>query len=445
MFLNYHLLERLFEKNLEKWKDKPNRKPLIVRGARQVGKSYTITQFGKTAFEGHIHTIDLEKHPEWHGVFLRNLDPVRIINEFEIILNKKITPGHDLLFFDEIQACPKALMALRYFYETLPEMHVIAAGSLLEFAMKEISFPVGRVNLMNMAPMNFYEFLLATGKERMARIICSRPEKLAETIHSELLELLRQYMFIGGMPECIKQWACSGSMADVFAIQTDLTATYREDFSKYAPHADKRALNHALTAISKNVGHQIKYAHLSDEFTGPTNKKAFDLLQLAKVVHKVCAASPASLPLGASASEKKFKALMIDIGLMNSLNGLRSGLEYGKEDLLSIYSGALAEQFVGQEFISADRETPCYWSREAKSSSAEVDYLIVREYKIYPVEVKGGASGKLRSMHLLLQSFSNIEQGFVLSTAPYGALPDQKLTFLPLYYAFGLMTNNDDQ
>ena len=437
-------MERLFEKNLEKWKDSQNRKPLIVRGARQIGKSYTITQFGKTAFSGSIHTVDLEKHPEWHQIFLRNLDPVRILNELEIILNKKISPADDLLFFDEIQACPRALMSLRYFYESMPELHLISAGSLLEFAMKEISFPVGRVNLMNMAPMNFYEFLLATGKERMAEIICSRPEKLAETIHSELLESLRQYMFIGGMPECIKHWADSGSMADVFAIQTDLTATYRQDFSKYAPYADKLALNHALTSIARNVGHQIKFTRLSDEFTGPTNKKAFDLLQLAKVVHKVCAASPASLPLGASASERKFKALMVDIGLMNSLNGLRSGLEYGKHDLLSIYNGALAEQFVGQEFISADRETPCYWSREAKSSSAEVDYLIVRENKICPVEVKGGASGKLRSMHLLLQSFPNIEQGYVLSAAPYGALPDQKMTFIPLYYAFGLMTNNYD-
>ncbi|MEI6434736.1 MAG: AAA family ATPase [Bacteroidota bacterium] len=438
-------MDRIFQKKLEQWKTSGNRKPLIVRGARQVGKSYSITQFGKTGFQGKIHVVDLEKHPEWHGIFTRNLDPSRILSELEIILNAKISPGRDLLFFDEIQAAPRAIMSLRYFYESLPELHVISAGSLLMFAMKDICFPLGSVNLMSMAPMNFYEFLLATGKEMTAELICSKPEKLPETIHSEILESLRQYLFIGGMPECVEVWRNSGSMADVFDIQTDLVAAYRQDFSKYAPFADKRSLNNALSAVAKNVGNQIKYTQLSDEFTGPTNKKAFDLLQLARVIHKVSATSPASLPFDASASEKKFKALLVDIGLMHSLNDFRSGREYGKSDLLSIFNGALAEQFVGQEFISCGKENPYYWSREAKSSVAEVDYLIVRNNKIFPVEVKSGASGKLRSLHLLLQHYPNIEQGFVLSTAPYGKLPDQKLTFLPLYYAFMLMEQDYDQ
>lgn len=432
-------MERLFQANLEQWRVSRNRKPLIVRGARQVGKSYTIIEFGKTRFKGQIHVVDLEKHPDWHRIFQRNLDPVRIVNELEMILNAKISPGRDLLFFDEIQAAPRAMMALRYFYESLPELHVVAAGSLLEFAMKEISFPVGRVNLMQMTPMNFYEFLSATGKEKMAGIIRSTPEKLPETLHSELLESLRQYMFIGGMPECVKRWSDSASMADVFAIQSDLAGTYRQDFSKYAPHADKQALNNVLSTVAGNIGHQIKYTQLSDQFTGPTNKKAFDLLQTARVIHKVSAASPASLPMEASVSEKKFKALMVDIGLIHSLLGFRPGSEYGKSDLLSIFNGALAEQFVGQEFISTGLEKPYYWSRKAKSSSAEVDYLIPGNRKICPVEVKGGPSGKLRSMHILLQSYPHIEQGYVLSTALYGKLPDQKLTFLPLYYAFGLM------
>ena len=432
------IMERIFSKRLDDWKVSSNRKPLIVRGARQVGKTYTIKQFGSKSFPGKVHVVDFEKHPEWHDIFKKNLDPVRIISELEIVLNTKITTGQDLLFFDEIQAAPQAISALRYFYEELPGQHVIAAGSLLDFAMKEISFPVGRINIRDMAPLNFYEFLKASGKDKAAEIICSEPERLSDAIHTMLLESLRQYMFIGGMPECIKVWGKSQSMADVFEIQSDLVESYRQDFSKYAPYTDKRSLNYALHAIAKNIGHQIKYTQLSDEFTGPTNKKALDLLMLARVIGKVRAASPASLPLGAMASEKKFKAILLDIGLMRKLNDLPANLEYTKNDLLSMYNGAMAEQFAGQEFISSGMNNLYYWSRDAKSSSAEVDYLITRNNKICPVEIKAGASGRLRSMHMILKQNPHIEQAYVLSTAPFGKIPGQKLTFLPLYYAYGL-------
>lgn len=432
------IMERIFSTKLNVWKVSPNRKPLIVRGARQVGKTYTIKQFGVKSFPGKTHVVDFEKHPDLHNIFKKDLDPVRIINELEIVLNTKITIGQDLLFFDEIQAAPRAIGALRYFYEELPGQHIIAASSLLDFAMEEFSFPVGRINNMDMAPMNFYEFLKASGKSKEAEIICSEPEKLPDVIHSMLLESLRQYMFIGGMPECVKVWAKTQSMAEVFEIQSDLVESYRWDFSKYAPYTDKRSLNFALQATAKNIGHQIKYTQLSDEFTGPTNKKAFDLLLLARIVGKVRASSPASLPLGVMASEKKFKAIMVDIGLMRKLNDLPANLEYTKNDLLSMYNGAMAEQFAGQEFISAGINSLYYWARDAKSSSAEIDYLITRNNKIYPVEIKGGASGKLRSMHLLLKQYPQIKQGYVLSTAPFGKIPGQKLTFLPLYYAYEL-------
>lgn len=404
-----------------------------------MGKSYTILDFGKNRFRGKVHLVDFEKHPDWHGIFDKNLEPQRILSDLEVLLNVKITPGSDLLFFDEIQAAPKAITSLRYFYEEMPSLHIIAAGSLLEFAMKDLSFPVGRIQMMNMHPMNFYEFLIATGKDKSAEIIDSKPEKLPVTIHEMLLDALRQYLFTGGMPECVKTWADNKSMADVFEIQASLVETYRHDFAKYAPYTDKRSLNHVLAAVAKNIGHQIKYTQLSDEFTGPTNKKAFDLLCLARVVNKIRAASPASLPFMATASEKKFKSLLLDVGLMRYLNDLPANKEFVKNDLLSMYNGSLAEQFSGQEFISAGMENLFYWSREAKSSSAEVDYLIIKNNKIYPVEIKGGASGKLRSMHLILDHYPHIEQGYVLSTAPFGKIPEQKLTFLPLYYAFGLL------
>jgi uncharacterized protein len=436
-------MQRIFTERLKAWKDSKYRKPLIVRGARQVGKSWVIKEFGKAHFEGKVHTIDFERQPEWFKIFDPDLDPVRIVNELEILLNEKIRPGKDLLFFDEIQAAPRAIMSLRYFYEEMPELHVIAAGSLLEFALKEISFPVGRVQIMSLGPMNFYEFLLACEKNKLAEIIISQPEKLPETVHTMLIEHLRHYMYVGGMPECVGVWCETQSMANVFEVQDSLIETYRQDFSKYAPHADKRSLNHAMTMVAKNVGHQIKYTRLSDEFSGPTNKKAYELLLMARIFHKMRSASPGSLPLAATASETRFKSLMVDLGLMRSLNDIPANIEYTKNDLLAMYNGTLAEQFVGQEFYSAGNEQLYYWTRESKSSSAEVDYLLAKNNNILPVEVKGGAGGKLKSLHLILKEYPHLEQAYVLSTAPYALIPEQKLTFLPMYYAYYLAIDND--
>ncbi|MGH7596604.1 MAG: ATP-binding protein [bacterium] len=429
-------MERLITKKLIDWKNRPNRKPLILRGARQVGKTHTVLDFGRNYFKGNVHRIDLEKHPDWHRIFDKDLAANRILSELEILLNARITPGADLLFIDEIQACPRAIMALRYFYEELPGLDIIAAGSLLEFAMKDISFPVGRVQILNMFPMSFPEFLHAAGKTLAAETVLAPTARQPDTIHNMLLDELRRYFFIGGMPECVNTFVQTGKIRDVFEVQADLVNTFRQDFSKYAPYSDARCLNAVLAATAKHVGHQIKYSQLAEGFSNPTIKKAFDLLCLAQVIRKVPATSPAGLPLGAAASERKFKALMLDVGLMQHLCGMPVDIEFAKTDLLSIYQGALAEQFVGQELVAAGQSDLYYWAREAKSSSAEVDYLIVQAGKIYPLEVKSGASGKLKSLHLLLQNYLNCPAGYVFSSALYSELPEQKLIFLPLYYAF---------
>lgn len=431
-------MERFITRKLVAWKNKKNRKPIILRGARQVGKTWVALDFGKNHFEGKVHYVDLELHPEWHHIFELNLVPSRLISELEILLNTRIQAGKDLLFFDEIQSCPRALMALRYFYEDYPALHILAAGSLLEFAMKDISFPVGRVQFLNLPPLSFAEFLIATGKDRAADLILSPPQKQSETIHNMLLEELRKYFFIGGMPECVKDFAESGRMRGALEIQSNLINTFRSDFSKYAPYSDKRCLNAVLSSVTQKVGQQIKYSHLADEFGNPTIKKAVDLLSMAQIIHKVPAASPAGLPLAASASGRKFKATLVDIGLMSSLSGLTVDLEYQRSDLLAIYQGAMAEQFVGQELLAAGQPELYYWAREAKSSTAEVDFLINRAGKIAPIEVKSGPSGRLRSLHLLLDQYPNVPMGCVLSTQNYEELPDQKLIFLPLYYAHQL-------
>jgi len=401
-----------------------------------VGKTHTVLNFGRGYFKGTVHLVDLEKHPDWHRIFEKDLVAKRILSELEILVNARITPGTDLLFIDEIQTCPRAIMALRYFYEEIPELDIIAAGSLLEFAMKNISFPVGRVQILNMFPMSFPEFLQATGKTITVETALSSAIRQTDTIHNMLLEELRRYFFIGGMPECVKTFVQTGKIRDVFEVQADLINTFRQDFSKYAPYSDARCLNSVLAATAKHVGHQIKYSQLAEGFTNPTIKKAFDLLCLAQVIRKVPATSPAGLPLGAAASERKFKALMLDVGLMQHLSGIPVDVEFAKTDLLSIYQGALAEQFLGQELVAAGQSDLYYWAREAKSSSAEVDYLIVKDGKILPIEVKSGVSGKLKSLHQLLQKYPNCLAGYVFSSAHYAELPEQKLVFLPLYYAF---------
>jgi uncharacterized protein len=429
-------MKRFITDKLVTWKSESKRKPLILRGARQVGKSYTVNDFGTRHFNGRIYTVNFEKHPEWHNIFNLNLDVRRIISELEIALNVSIETGKDLLFFDEIQNCPKALSSLRYFYEDLPEQHIIAAGSLLDFELRNISMPVGRVRFLDMYPMNFAEFLTACGKTKLAEIILAAPALQSETVHKTLLNEVRNYFLVGGMPESVASFVETGRLGNSLELQNDLINTFREDFSKYAPMADKKCLNSVLTSVAKNVGRQIKYTHLAEQFTVPTIRKAFELLQKARIISKIPSASPAGLPLEATASEKKFKAILLDIGIMQRLSGVMIDTDFFSADILGIYKGAMAEQFVGQELISAGNDPVYYWARDAKSSTAEVDYLFSKKNKICPVEIKSGASGRLRSLHLLLNTFKNCPAGYVFSDAPFGEIKDQKLIFLPVYYAY---------
>lgn len=434
-------MERVITQNLQQWKEKSNRKPLIVRGARQTGKSWTITAFGKDHFEGSTHILNFEKRPDLHQVFELNFEIPRIIAEIEILLNKKIIPGKDLLFFDEIQECPKAIVSLRYFYEQIPDLHLIAAASLLEFSLNDISFPVGRVQLLNMYPMSFYEFLKASGKAIAADLIMDTPKQLSESVHLMLIDELRKYFFVGGMPECVKTYIETSSLQEVFEIQSDLISTFRHYFNKFAGKADTRCLDIVLLNASQKVGEQIKYSEMADGFSGPTIKKAFHLLETARLFKKVRASSPAGIPLGTSASEKKFKAVMLDIGLMANLNGINISKEYLKSDLLSIFRGAMAEQFVGQEILAATNADLHYWAREAAGSNAETDFLIEKLGKVIPVEVKSGKSGSLKSLHLLLETYKNVENAYVFSNAAFGQISEQKISFLPLYYTASAVTS----
>ena len=426
-------MKRVPGKSILEWKDSSRRKPLIIRGARQVGKSWLVENVLGSQFE-HFVKIDLEKRRDLHTAFEGNLDPKIIINTLELEFGR-IIPDKTLLFIDEIQACPRAITALRYFYEELPELHVVAAGSLLEFALGKYSVPVGRVQYLHIPPMTFYEYLVAIGKEQMAEYILKDQSEVFESIQNMILQELRNYFFVGGMPECVKAYRDTGSMMEAFRVQSEILDSYRDDFTKYKPQIDRNCLDAVFLNVAKSVGEQLKYIRLNEMHSGQMNHKAFDLLNKAKVIHKVSACNPGGLPLGGSANDKKFKAVMLDIGLMQRICQIPVDLEIKEKDLLSIYRGRLAEQFVAQELLAKSGSELFYWSRDARGSSAEVDYLAVSSGKIYPIEVKSGASGSLKSLHMILEKYPNCPEGLVLYSGNYKILSEQKLRFLPLYCA----------
>jgi len=388
-------MKRIVEDFLIKWKSEQRRKPLIIRGARQVGKTYSITNFGNTNFEN-IVKIDFEREPSIKEVFQIDLNPQRICMELEIVKNIKISEGKTLIFFDEIQECPQAIMALRYFFEEKPNLHIIATGSLLEFSLSEISIPVGRIQFYDMFPMNFSEFLLANKKEQLHEIIQKEPHQLSKTVHEILLKELKFYFFVGGMPEAVKTFYETGSV------------------------------NNSFDVISEIVN---------------SLKKAYQTLQTAKLIHQINAINPTGFPVQIISS-RIFKTNMLDIGIMNFLCGISRSEEFLKTDLLAIYRGALAEQFVGQEFAVNQQNNLYYWERQAKNSTAEVDYVIQKNNKWFPIEVKSGSSGSLRSLHLYLTEFEDCTEGLVLSSQPYSILPEQKLKFIPLYFAGSISIMN---
>jgi uncharacterized protein len=424
-------MKRWVEKQVLSWKDAPRRKPLIIHGARQVGKTWLVENVLAGQFESFVK-IDLEKRRDLHVHFAGSLEPRTILNYLELAKGR-ITPGKTLIFFDEIQACPRAIMALRYFYEQMPELHVIAAGSLLEFAFGEISMPVGRVQYLHMHPMTFHEYLLAMGKGPMAKYALISPVDVDTAVQEMILNELRSYFFVGGMPEAIKTYRDSGSMVETFHVQSEILESYRDDFSKYMPRIDTMCLDAVFLNVAKSVGDQLKYTRLNEGHSGQTNRKAFDLLAKAKLITKIPACDPSGLPLGATANEKKFKGSMLDIGLLQRLCQVPVELELKQENLLAMYRGKLAEQFVAQELLAWHSSELFYWARDARGSNAEVDYLAIRDGKIYPVEVKSGAGGSLRSLHLMLEKYPNCPEGLVLYSGPFKALSQQKLVFLPLY------------
>lgn len=426
-------MKRHIELDLLNWKNSPTRKPLIFRGARQTGKTYTIKKFGNENYKNFV-VADFEKRPELNEIFSGTLDPREIVQQLERIFGSRIQSPDTLLFFDEIQRCPRAIMALRYFKEEWPELSVIAAGSLLELAMSEISVPVGRVTYLHMFPLSFAEFLVALNETLLAEYLEKNWGPTDDVIHKKLLGLVRKYACIGGMPEAVNRYVSTGSLLEACQVHAEIIESFRDDFSKYGKKIPVQYLQKVMSQIPRFVGQQIKYVKLDQETRSRDIKLALEFLEKAKIAHRVLATSAAGLPLGASAADATFKAIFLDIGLMQTLCGVNWNMIPDKEDFLSINQGALAEQFVGQEILASQ---PCnkneelyYWKREGKNAQAEVDFLLAYQGGVAPVEVKNASSGRLRSLHLLRDQY-HPTHSFVVSSHPYAQCDG--ITWIPLY------------
>ncbi|MEI8027634.1 MAG: DUF4143 domain-containing protein [Pseudomonadota bacterium] len=430
-------IPRSVDERLKKWKISPNRCPLILRGARQVGKSAAVSHFGSEFSKFVI--FDFELNPELIMVFSGSLEPSHILMQLEVICGHSIVPGETLVFFDEIQECPRAINSLRYFKEKLPKLHIISAGSLLEFALSEISFPVGRVDYEFMFPLTFSEFLLGTGRDKLVPYL---PEPIQSvktpplTMAKMLNAALQEYMVVGGMPEAVRVFAESRSLTETSKIQDRIVRSFRDDIPKYVKGDLQQAnIANIFSRIPKFCGQQISYSKLHDD-DPKRNKNSLYLLKRAMLVHLAHATSPANLPLGAGDDEKTFKPLFLDIGLAQRICGRNSADILNEKDLVAAMDGQLAEQFVGQQLLAnssgSESGQVYYWKRHAKSSSAEVDFLLARSGQVIPVEVKNGRSGSLKSLHLLLETYPKVKQAICLQNTD--EITDAgKIRFAPLY------------
>jgi len=393
------LLERALERDLKEWKESSLRYPLLIRGARQVGKTYLVEQFAKREFES-FASVNFESQPEAAGCF-ETLDPTEILIRLEKILRLPIRPGKTLLFLDEIQACPQAIVALRYFKERMPALHVIGAGSLLEFALTsgKFSFPVGRVQFMYLKPLSLQEFAKAMGKSHLL-------QQFSSQLHGEAIRLVKEYFLIGGMPAVISAYRQNHSLLDCAKIQDILLATYRADFAKYASPVEQKYLKVLFDGIPQTIGQHFKYSKIDPDIRSRELKTALQQLEGAGLIQEIHATSAAGIPLSAQLKQARFKLLFLDIGLAQRSLRIDPEVILDK-DLVQINAGAIAEQFVGQELIAyADPhrdERLFYWEREKQQSSAEVDYILTIDGKIVPVEVKAGSYGKLKSLHQFMQ------------------------------------------
>lgn len=394
------MLRRSAENHLSAWYAKRRRKPLVLRGARQVGKSTLVRRFSEIN-NLILNEVNLERHLYLDKIF-KTLDIETIVRELEAITGKNIQTPRSILFLDEIQATPHALQALRYFYEDKPDLPIISAGSLLEFTLgnHHFSMPVGRIEYYHLGPMTFKEFLTAVEPGLIKYLSKFQfDQNIPESAHHKLTRHQRAFLFVGGMPEAVNAYTEERSFVEVTAVHRSIVNTYQDDFSKYAKQKDLVLMQRVFRQIPRILGQKVKYSNVSREDKSRRIKAVIDLLTNARVCHQVFHSHCSGVPLFAEIKENTYKMLFMDVGMAAHVCGLDWMTLQSLDDQGIVNEGGLAEQFIGQHLLDPF-ESPklTYWVRESKSANAEVDFVISRGNQVIPIEVKSGKTGVLKSL-----------------------------------------------
>ncbi len=424
-------MERKIIRDLIKWKNSPTRKPLILEGARQVGKTYVLQElFAKREYENIAYLNLQNPSPEIAELFDGSIEPQRLVDQLELLLHMDIIPGKTLIFFDEIQGVPRALTSLKYFYEDLPEQHIVAAGSLLGiFLHQDTSFPVGKVDILRLEPMDFQEFLWAKGERPLVEHLLDEPEDTL--FRSRLADLLREYFFVGGMPEVVKEWVQNHDILRTEGLQNNILMSYTRDFGNHADStlaAKIRLVFESLPAQFAKKSDKFVYGAIKDGARAREYELAIEWLVDAGIVRRVfCVKRGDKLPLKAYIDRSTFKLYFLDVGLFRCLAGISPELTFQKDAIFDEFNGLMAEQFVLQELAG---RSLCFWNSDAQ---AEVDFVAQVGAQIVPIEVKSGENVHAKSLRIYRDKYHPaLAVRFSLKDLAY----DDGLLNIPLYESF---------
>ena len=422
---------RIAMEKLLKWKKRKRRKPLIIEGARQVGKTWLMKEFGRQAYADTVY-INFDSNSRMAELFASDLDTERLIMGLELYVGHKIDPANSLLIFDEVQEVPRALASLKYFYENAPQYHIVCAGSLLGIALHQgTSFPVGKVDFLKLYPLSFREFLMATGKERFAELLEQRDFQMITSFRQTYIDALKQYYFVGGMPEAVQSFAEDKDFNEVREIQKRILAAYEQDFSKHAPNEIVPRLRMLWNSIPSQLAKENKkfiYGLVREGARAKEYETAIMWLGDCGLVHKVSRVNAAGIPLRAYEDLKAFKLFVLDVGLLGCMAGLRQRTLLDGNDLFTEFKGALTEQYVCQQLKTVPDLDVYYYTNDR--GSCEVDFVVDTGERIIPVEVKAEVNLRAKSLKTYHEKFSP-EVSVRTSMADYKK--EEWLVNLPLY------------
>ena len=422
---------RLAIEELYEWKNSINRKPLIIEGARQVGKTWLMKEFGKQAYDKIVY-INFDSNSRMAELFSSDLDINRILMGLELYSDIKIDPKNTLIIFDEVQEVPRALASLKYFYENAPEYHIICAGSLLGIALhRGTSFPVGKVDFLNLYPLSFKEFLMATGKQKYVDLMNSENYEMLTAFKQDMIDSLKHYYFVGGMPEAVMSFADEKDFNKVRRIQKRILEAYEQDFSKHAPNEAVPKIRMLWNSIPSQLARENKkfiYGLVREGGRARDYESAIMWLSDCGLVHKVSRVTVGRLPLKAYEDVKAFKMFVVDVGLLGCMVGLNQKVLLDGNDLFMEFKGALTEQFVLQQLITNPNLNIYYYTND--NGSCEVDFLVDTGDNVVPVEVKAEVNLKAKSLRMYVEKFS---PRIAIRTSMTDYKSDDWLVNLPLY------------